>query len=123
MTRRAFRWADLAVLFSVLLLGLGAWLLLGARERADTVYVYVGSDLYDTLSLSDPPDGTYAVHTPDGTLTLSFAGEGVCALHADCPDGVCVRTGVISRRGESIVCVPLGVCVTLGKGTLDGVTG
>ena len=33
--------------------------------------------------------------------------------HADCPDQICVKTGSISRSGQSIVCAPNRVVVTV----------
>ncbi len=89
----------------------------------DTVYVYVGDGLYATLSLDTPLSDEYLVETDAGELRLSVPGEGVAVTHADCPDGVCVRTGRIAKQGESIVCVPLGVCITVGTPEYDGVTG
>ena len=123
MTRRAFRWADLFVLAAVLLLGLFAFLFLRTRGAADAVHIYVGGELYDTISLKNPPEEVYTVSTENGALSLTFRDGGVAVLHSDCPDGVCVRTGLVTRKGESIVCVPLGVTVTTGEGLLDGVTG
>ncbi|MBQ7678494.1 MAG: NusG domain II-containing protein, partial [Butyrivibrio sp.] len=33
--------------------------------------------------------------------------DGVCSVtEADCPDGLCVRQGTISRAGEQIICLP-----------------
>ena len=39
---------------------------------------------------------------------------------ADCPDGTCVRQGAIQTPGETIVCLPHRVTVTIvgnGEGT------
>ena len=123
MTRRAFRLADAVVLAAVLLFGALALLFIRTRDAADTVWLYVNGKETASFSLKDPPAEEYTVQTEHGTLTLSFRDGGVCAVRSDCPDGVCVRTGVIRKKGESIVCVPLGVTLTAGGGALDGVTG
>ena len=121
MKRKWITRTDAFVLLALLLLAL-ALFLLRPREYGDTVSVYVENELYETLSLSDTPY-EYAVSTEKGSLTLAVSPDGVSVIRSDCPDGVCVRTGVIAHKGESIVCVPLGVCITVGKGSLDGVTG
>ena len=122
MKRKWITRADLFLLAGVLVCVLSLFALFGRKEAGDTVSVYVGNELLAELSLSDAQE-SYSVSSKNGTLTLCFDGEGVSVLHSDCPDGVCVRTGRISRLGESIVCAPLGICVTVEGGGLDGVTG
>lgn len=57
------------------------------------------------------------------------AGEGgVRVAWADCPTRDCVRTGLITRSGQSIVCLPAGIIVHLegggaGPDTVDAVVG
>lgn len=50
------------------------------------------------------------------------AGEsGVRAAWADCPTQDCVRTGLITRSGQSIVCLPAGIIIRLeGGAAQDG---
>ena len=122
MKRRWITRADLWVIGVLLLASLSLFFLLREGERGERVSVFVGNELYAEFPL-DGEKVTHTVNTERGALLLSFDGEGVCVLHADCPDDVCVRTGKIAHKGESIVCVPLGVCITVGEGVLDGVTG
>ena len=43
---------------------------------------------------------------------------------ADCPDGLCIRQGRISRTGESILCLPHELVITIaGKKDADAVDG
>lgn len=59
----------------------------------------------------------------DITLTVEFSPEGVRITEADCPDKTCVRTGTLTRAGESAVCLPGRVVVRLeGPGDTDAVT-
>ena len=122
MNRRFFTKGDLFLLFCVSLVLLALFWGLRPKEEGETVSVYVENRLYATFPLSDREE-THTVVTEKGSLTLLFTSDGVCASHSDCVDDVCVRTGSISKKGESIVCAPLGVCVTVEGGTLDGVTG
>ena len=122
MKRKWLRSFDLVIVAAVLFAAALLFFFMRRGEAGDTVRVFVGNDLYTTISLSDPP-AEHTVVTAHGTLTLSVTEAGVAVRDSDCPDGVCVRTGRIARRGESIVCVPLGVSVTVGDAVLDGVTG
>ena len=60
----------------------------------------------------------------DGHITLLIEQGGVFVEYADCPTQSCVRTGKITRAGESIVCLPNRVIVTLeGADAFDAVMG
>ena len=55
-------------------------------------------------------------------------GDGVRVEAADCPTQDCVHTGVISRGGQSIVCLPARIIIRLEGGpppetAVDAVTG
>ena len=71
-----------------------------------------------TLDLSR--DGAYEVAGKAGTLTLRVSGGQVRCIAADCPDGLCIRTG-IARSGRPIVCAPNAVSVTLSTSRDDGI--
>lgn len=57
---------------------------------------------------SPPPD-----HAP------SPGEAGVRVAQADCPTQDCVRTGLITRSGQSIVCLPARIIVRLEGGAAD----
>lgn len=48
--------------------------------------------------------------------TLQIKDGKISITKSQCPDLVCVKTGAISREGQSIVCVPNKIVVTVGKG-------
>ena len=58
-----------------------------------------------------------------GTPPLDHAspsGEaGVQVAWADCPTQDCVRTGLISRGGQSIICLPARIVIRLEGGVPD----
>ncbi len=46
-------------------------------------------------------------------LTVTLTKDGVSVTESDCPGQDCVHTGRITRVGQSIVCLPEQVVVTL----------
>lgn len=52
-------------------------------------------------------------------LTVTIADGGVSVTSSDCPDGVCVRTGIIQKAGEAIVCVPARVVIAIHGTSTD----
>ena len=53
-------------------------------------------------SLSE--DGEFLLN--GGTNTLVISGGEAYISEADCPDGLCVSQGRISRTGQTVVCLP-----------------
>jgi len=100
--------------------------------------------VWGVVKLTEKP-GAVAVVTVDGTevgryplsedITESLAGGGnvlrieageAYIEHADCPDLLCVKQGRIKSAGESIVCLPHKLVVTVYGGEtpdIDAVAG
>lgn len=57
------------------------------------------------------------------TNVVEVKGGKVSVTEADCPDKICRKHRAISKSGESIVCLPNKVIVTVsgGDGEVDGV--
>lgn len=71
--------------------------------------------------LSGPEERTY---TSNGyTLRVAFGPESAQVTVSDCPTQDCVHMGEITRRGQSIVCLPARIVVQLEGGAAadDGV--
>lgn len=59
----------------------------------------------------------------DGHNKVVIADGEVCMEEADCPDKLCISQGKISKPGQTIICLPNKVMVTIkgGKSEYDGV--
>ena len=51
---------------------------------------------------------------------LQIAGGAAAVVEADCGDHTCVRTGAVSREGETIVCLPHRLTVRIEGGGASG---
>ncbi len=100
------------ILLTVLiLLGLAFFFL---RGEGDRVLVTVNGETYGTYPLS--ADAVVDIRTgKDGEhLNRLLIREGKASMEtATCPDGICVAHHPIFRDGESIVCLPNKVVVTV----------
>ena len=113
MFRSRFSAADLLVILSILCIAGGLLLL-------------------QLLPAPDSSGGLLSVRTPDGTasyplsvnreipvvsggitLVIEILDGRACVRDADCPDRICQHTGWISRQGETIVCAPAAVRLTI----------
>ena len=108
----------IAVLLAVVVIAGLAFFLL--REEGDTVIVTVDGKPYGTYPLSE--NRTVDIRTGDGggQLNRLVIRDGKAFVEtATCPDGICAAHKPVSRDGESIVCLPHKVVITV-RGTEQG---
>ena len=111
---------DLCLILAFLVLALAVFLAshLGARAGS---WAVVSVDGVETARYSLSVDGTYVLN--GGTNTLEILDGRVRMTGADCPNHLCVKQGWVRYSGQSIVCLPNKVTVTVygADGTYDAV--
>lgn len=116
---KIIRKADI-VLFIALIL-FGAALAVPAflwHDSGDTVKISLNGKEFGTYSLAEDKEVTVE---KDGHVNKVVIKDGkVWMESASCKNQICVHTGKISNVGQSIVCLPNRVSVTIeGKGGQD----
>lgn len=113
------RWDALVVLAVLLLaLSLAARPYFAAKAAgALTVEVTVDGETVERCALSAYTGGTY--ESRGYTLTVAAENGAVRVSESDCPNQDCVHSGAISRAGQSVVCLPARVAVTLEGAAAD----
>lgn len=111
---------DLILLAIVLLCGIIGMFLMNSADTGKSVTITIDGKTKETISL-------------DNDFNKELNGVSVCCENgevyvnaSDCSDKVCVRSGRISKSGESIICAPNRVAIKIEgkKGTLpDAMTG
>ena len=81
------------------------------ENKGKYVKVYVNEKLTKTFDLTK--DREYFIETKFGYNLLIIKNERTRILDADCPNKICVNKGYISKNGESIICLPHHVVVTV----------
>ncbi len=96
-----------AVVVAVLLI-----VLYGVNSNSgDYVQIEVDTKIVDVLPLDTDTEKT--IKTDNGTNKLVIKDGKAKMIEADCPDGICVNHKSINRSGESIICLPHKVVVTV----------
>lgn len=109
---------DLLLCGSILLITLLAWgIFCLTRTEGDLVTVTVDGVFYASYPLDE--DRRVYIPSYDGSgegnhLVIREGSASIVA--ADCPDLICVHHAPIHRVGESIVCLPHRVAVTVEGG-------
>ena len=111
---RNYRNDIIFILCILLVAAIGMLYLFVFRSQGDTVKVTVNGEIYGTYLLSE--DITEDIRTGDNGEHLNrlVIKDGKAYMEtATCPDGICVDHAPIFRDGESIVCLPQRVVVTV----------
>ena len=101
-----WRIADFFVIALVLICALAIWLypfFTKSGERAIIEQAQVSRTVYLSEDGETQLDGA-TVRVKNGKIAIT---------QSDCPDKVCVKTGEISKKGETIVCVPNEIVITI----------
>ncbi len=113
--RKLFSRRELPLLAVLLLLcALGFWLL--SRQPVGTVAVVEQNGeeiLRQPLVQLDAPLELPLEGENHISLTLVLSSSGAEIAASTCPDQVCVRTGKLTKAGESALCLPAGVSLRL----------
>lgn len=112
-----------AILVAVLLiLGGGlALFLYAARQSGGYVSVQVDGETVMELPLNE--DTRLVLGEGEHTNTLVIKDGTARVVEASCPDQICVNHGAIRYEGESIVCLPHKLIVSIEGGGSNGVDG
>lgn len=82
-------------------------LLIGTRNfygGGESVHIYSNGELIQVMPLNK--NAQYKAESGGGYNLVVVENGYAYIKDADCPDGVCKKSGKISRAGQSIICVP-----------------
>ncbi len=104
--------ALVALIIALLAVVAALWFYLPRSQSGQlTVVISVAGEETRRVPLSDFTETT--VTGGSYTLRVGTRDGGVAVTDSDCPTQDCVHTGVITRAGQSIVCLPAQVVVHL----------
>lgn len=101
----------------------------GAEDTELVAVITIDGQETDRIPLRSFPEEGRSYSHNGYTLRVQASAEpseeGVSVTESDCPTQDCVHTGVISRSGQSIVCLPARIVIELqgGDGGTDLIIG
>ena len=114
---------DALVALAVIVLGVVVALTVYGGKRTDGALTCVITDHgreIERIDMSALDDAEYLEINGNYHLTVKLSPDGVEVTDSDCPHQDCVRTAPIARTGQSIVCLPAQIVITLtGTPTAD----
>lgn len=113
---------DVLLVAALLLFGgalaLFLWL---TRQAGGTVSVQIDGKTVMELPLNQ--DRSLVLGEGEHTNTLVIQDGKARVVEASCPDRICVGQGAVQYAGESIVCLPHRLVITVRGGAVSGVDG
>ncbi len=84
------------------------------------VRIYLDGEIYKAVDLSAVEDEETVAF---GGCEIKITKDGACFLSSDCPDGLCVKRGMMTASGDVMACVPKGITVEVTGGrAVDGIS-
>ena len=109
---------DIIVISVILLLSLSLLLIhLWGKEEGSVAVVRVNDTVVGSYPLSR--DGTFVLN--GGTNVLIIEDGTARLVKSQCPDHTCEQTGRVKYVGQTIVCLPNHLSVTISGDTANGV--
>lgn len=116
---------DFLLILAVLAVAFLCYLLLFPKSSPTAVVVTQEGQEIARIPLSSVTSSYELSVEGDFPAVILVEPDGVRVLSASCPDKICVRTGKLTRAGQTVACLPARLTVTLqGPGSaVDGYTG
>lgn len=112
---------DILAVFFLLAVGF-ALLFTSGGEDGSVAEIRVNGTLYGSYSLDDDEEIPISIDGKVAAVAVIKDGE-ISMKSSNCNGGDCVKRGAVHKKGDCIICAPLGIGIYIGGGALDGVTG
>ena len=118
MDRKTKKW--IIILAAVVIAGLVSYCLAMSTGGGTVAVISIDGEEYERIDLSKVTESyDIELSTQYGHNTVHVEPGAISVTAADCPDGVCVAQGAISRGGVPIICMPHHLSVRIEGGGVD----
>lgn len=111
-----FRWCDAVIILMILSASLFSLPTLQALSP-DTVSIFRENRLIATYPLNR--DDTISVPGARGPVEIVIRNGKVAVSRANCPHGICMKTGAVNAPHAQIICAPNHILVTITSSAPD----
>ncbi len=110
------------VLLIISLIGVFTFKAIFASPGATAVISQNGTVLHRIdLAMVDEPYEMTIETKPNGYNTIYVEKDKIKFIDANCPDKLCVQTGLLSRTSDIAVCLPHGLFIEIEGGESGGI--
>ncbi len=102
------------IIVVLIILGISLFQILKPGKAGNKI-VIIRSDgkVIQQISLNTNKNSEFLVKSREGHLTVEIKNGKVRVVNSTCKDKLCVKEGWISKSGESIVCLPNRISISI----------
>ena len=97
---------------------IAAFIAFTTSHEGSTVVITVSGEEYGRYPIDT--DRVITVDTDSGINEITINNGEAYVSYADCPQGICAHHKPVSRSGESIICVPHEVVISIESEDFEG---
>lgn len=103
-----FKKSDILIILIIAVLGVGIWMVYNKffANSPAKAEIYYKSELVKTLDLDKGLDKEFSIPQDEHVIFHLTADGRIRFEESDCPDLICVKTGWLSRVGQTAACIP-----------------
>lgn len=119
--KKVLRKGDIIVFLSLIAVTVIWFLFPLFSSGEETVRIHVDGEVYKEYLLSDLRDEELICVNG---CQIKIGSDGAVFVSSDCPDGLCVKRGLLHNIGDVMACVPEGVTVEIrsSESKIDGIS-
>lgn len=107
-----FKKTDVLIVLGIIAVGLSIWAFYNYRDstRDSTISaqaeIYYKSELVATIDLNTGVEKEFSIPQKEGIIFHLKEDGSIGFEESNCPDKICVRTGMLKNVGETAACLP-----------------
>jgi hypothetical protein len=126
-----FRKNDIIVLAIIVIVGILSWAAYSYffSNKAAKAEIYYKTTLIETIDLNTGVDKTFSIPQNEHVVFHLYKNGAIQFEESNCPDKICIKTGKLSKVGETAACLPNEIFLKIvpannrSSNDLDGVVG
>lgn len=109
---KRFKLWDMIIVVFTLVISVAVFLCYISADKGENVEITINGELHSIYPLYE--NKTIDIITKNGNLKVCIEDNEAYISEADCNDKMCIKDRPVSRKGQTIVCLPLKVIVKIG---------
>jgi hypothetical protein len=113
------------ILVVVFIFAIGQYTFINISKTKRAIIIRSDGEIVQQIPLNETTEIITTIKSKEGAVTVQIKNGKVHIIESTCHDKLCVKQGWISRTGESIVCLPNRISISIvgeEKNEIDSIT-
>ena len=113
------------ILVVIFIFAIGQYTFVSISKVKRTIIIRSDGEIVQQIPLNKTTEIITTIKSKEGTITMQVKNGKVHIIESTCHDKLCIKQGWISKTGESIVCLPNRISISITgeeKNEIDSIT-